>query len=268
MKMKIAVIALVTGTVGAFAFTCTRNPIPSDLRDALNSDEALNVLKAASREAADEVPLPAAAQRDSEDGLLNPTRIQEDNGCGPDYTIPLGNIIHDITDTYNSWPIDLQKEKCASMDVDWDLSALGGWDIMDLRADLYEISGGLRRWGKCKMTVEVDGKCYRHEEVNYVMWGLMTQLCGKSLVWSEFKTRAYLRYYYLKYRSDSPFPGEADNKIAWTEAGYYGWPKRSGAPPPTRPDCSLSPGAKTDFPPFRAVWYGDIIPPTADDAVR
>jgi hypothetical protein len=45
----------------------------------------------------------------------------------------------------------------------------------------------------------VYGKCSRDEEINYMMWGAMTRLCGKSLRWSKFKIRAYLLYYYTLY---------------------------------------------------------------------
>lgn len=267
MRFKVTILSLIAVMACAFSYTRPHYDIPSDLRDAPSSEKALNALKAASRAAADEVPLPGVAQRDSEEGLLNPTRVQNSD-CGPDVTIPLGNVIHGITVAYNSWPKDIQERNCDSMDVDLGLSAVGGWDIVDLRPDLYNFESRLLRGGECDMTVEVEGKCFRHEEVNYLMWGLMTQLCGKSLAWSEFKIRAYLRYHYLHHPHDTPFSGEADNKIAWTEAGYYGWPQRSGAPPPTRSDCTLSPGSEADFPPFRAQWNRTVISTTDANPAR
>lgn len=257
MKTRIIVFVIATAIAGVFSYTRPHNAPPADLRDALSSGDALNALKATSRAVEDEVPLPAAAQRvdytESAGGKVNVG--VKNSVCGPDITVPLGDILNRITAAYESWPPEVQEAHCSSMDVDASLSALGGWDIVDLRPDLYKLKDTrLVRGGECHMTVEVDGKCYRHEEVNYVMWGLMTQLCGKSLAWSGFKTRAYLHYFYLSFPNARSFPGEADNKVAWTEAGYYGWPKRSGAPPPMRPDCMISSGPGIDFPPFSAIW--------------
>ncbi|MCX5792171.1 MAG: hypothetical protein NTY45_08165 [Elusimicrobia bacterium] len=195
------------------------------------------------------------------------SNIALDNTCGRDIRVPLDNILGKIRADYNSWAPARREEACAAMDPDMSLSAVNAWDIADLRPDLWEndsvIEAELYKGGYCGFTVAVDGQCYRHEEVNYLMWGAMTRLCGKSLAWSKYKIEAYLRYYYdilHRDREQSAYPGEIYNKTAWTEAGYYDWPAAAGAPQASRPDCApsrLSPydGATV----FTAKWNGNRI---------
>ena len=240
---------------------------PSDLRDAVNSGSAFDKL-ANSAPAGEAPPPPAPAyERSGGNKSIAAARTGAAGNCGPDITRPLSGFLDRINATYHSWPPSLREENCAALDVSTERAVVTAWDIQDLRPDLgypSVLSGSLPVAGNCRMTLAVDGKCYRNEEVNYIMWGAMTRLCGKSLAWSKLKIRAYLMYYYkyLARKGDSAFPGEADNKIDWAEAGYYEWPRNYKTPPASRPECAPSRLAPLGYDSaFTAHWgKGDITP--------
>jgi len=240
---------------------------PSDLRDAVNSGSALDALP--NSDSAGEVPAPPSPtyERSDGNGGVNAAKAGAAGSCGPDISRPLAGFLEKINAAYSSWPPALREENCAALDVGTERAVVTAWDIQDLRPDLgypSVLSGSLPTAGACRMTLAVDGKCYRNEEVNYIMWGAMTRLCGKSLVWSKLKIRAYLMCYYkyLARKNDSPFPGEADNKIDWSEAGYYEWPRKYKTPPASRPECGpsrLAPFDSTSA--FTAHWgKSDVTP--------
>ncbi len=240
---------------------------PSDLRDAVNSGNALDELANSAPGGEAPPPTSPAYKRSggNKDVAMGKTGAAGD--CGPDITRPLGGFLDRINTAYNSWPPALREENCAALDMGTERAVVTAWDIQDLRPDLgypSVLSGSLPLAGKCRMTLAVDGKCYRNEEVNYIMWGAMTRLCGKSLVWSKLKIRAYLMYYYkyLAHKGDSAFPGEADNKIDWSEAGYHEWPHKYKTPPESRPECAPSRLAPLgDASAFTAHWgRSDITP--------
>ncbi|MCX5791530.1 MAG: hypothetical protein NTY45_04820 [Elusimicrobia bacterium] len=239
MRDKIAAFLAVALLAGAYYLPGLRSsgPYPADLRDAPNSGQAFNALPGSSASGNTAVPPPAAPQSN------------ETNYCGPDVSVPLGNVLQKIENAYNSWTPEQKEDRCLAMDVNTKHPAIDAWDIEDLRSDLgysSSISKELKKNGACQHTVAVDGKCFRAEEVNYVMWGAMTRLCGKSLRWSSAKVRAYLFYYYTplsrdhRGKKDSAYKAEAYNKVAWTKAGYAGWPK-NWSPYATRPECAISP---------------------------
>ena len=271
MRTKIGIVLTLLALSAAYYVSGRRNSAghPSDFRDAPRSEGAFEELIKAVPVNGVRVPLPppppaATAVARSESAAAS-------DYCGPDITKPLINTLARITNAYNLWSPEQQAKNCAALNVDSQLSAtglsggLGVWDIYDLRPDLGHpsiIADKLSTHGICRMTVAVDGKCYRHEEANYIMWGLITRLCDKSLTWSNIKVRAYLLAYYIKNpeKRAFAFPGEADNKIAWSEAGYNGWPKTSASPPATRPECAPSrfaPYDESDV--FISYWNKFII---------
>jgi len=218
-----------------------RSAYPPDFRDAVGSGSALDSIPNASSGSEFSVPTPAAAAYSRPPGSYS-------DYCGADISVPLAALLGKIVKAYNSWTPELKKRNCAVMDVDAKLNAIDGWDIEDLRPNLgypSVISKEILKKGECTRTLTVGGNCYRDEEINYVMWGEMAKLCGKSLGWSNFKIRAYLAYYYTLYpphrkeKDDSSYPNEAGNKVAWSKAGYNGWPN-AAAPAATRPECGPS----------------------------
>ena len=91
----------------------------------------------------------------------------------------------------------------------------GSWDILALAAETVKPGGT----GKCEKTVEVSGKCYRQQAVNYVLWGKINSLCGN--VWTMTWVLTNGGKWFRGYGSDVEVTG-------WTMAGFYGtWESRS-----------------------------------------
>lgn len=245
-----------------FAGRFERAAPSADLRDAVGSSPVYEALAESAPAVTAAVPTPGVVP-DPKDAFFH---------CGPDITVPLSVIVRKITTAYNSWTPQERAANCAALDVDAKLSAtIKGFDIEDLRPNLgYRsvIADAIYNPGDCMLTAAVDGKCYRTEEINYVMWGLMTRLCDKSPAWANIKARAYLLYYYTlstkRPKWDRSYPGETANKIAWTDAGYNGWPtspvRKIEAPAPTRSECRPSRFAPYDGSTvFQAHWSDSRI---------
>lgn len=257
MRAKLLAILTIAVIAGAYhAHGRQRSAYPQDLRDAVGSGTAYDSLSNSSSGGDIPVPSPSPAVPSRRPAPKTWNAPSADR-CGPDISIPLAATLEKIARAYNSWTPELRKQNCAVMDVDAKLNAIDGWDIEDIRPDLgypSVIKADIVKTGGCAKTLAVDGKCYRNEEINYVMWGEMARLCGKSLRWSNFKIRAYITYYYTLYpprrqeENDSYYSGEISNKIAWSESGFYGWPN-AASPAATRPDCV----------PSRSAPYGNSI---------
>jgi hypothetical protein len=139
--------------------------------------------------------------------------------CGADVTKQLMAEIAKVQDNWNSgWGAETaelkQRERNRHCNARF-FNPFGSWDILALAAETVKPGGT----GKCEKTVEVSGKCYRQQAVNYVLWGKINSLCGN--VWTMTWVLTNGGKWFRGYGSDVEVTG-------WTMAGFYGtWESRS-----------------------------------------
>jgi len=138
--------------------------------------------------------------------------------CGPDITGVLSRTIDDVESTFARLPRSQQRDVCNS------IVSAGGWDIMGLRTGSYTQQCG--ESGDCAQSVWVDGGCHYRGSVNYVLYGTMFRLCGKSERWMRMTIWIYKRG-----------AGNYGPSQDWAKAGFDGWPGAS-TPSPDRPQCA------------------------------
>lgn len=149
--------------------------------------------------------------------------------CGPDITVALRQTLRLIALKFGQLG-DLEREvACGDFPVSFHGVTFGmynprGWDIHQLfdKKDWLSAYQGCATW-ECGETVEVDGGCYDMGAVNYVMWGLMHDLChgsaASALAWpTAWKVIRFL---------ELPDP----QTTGWIRAGWAGWDRRSAAAP-------------------------------------
>jgi hypothetical protein len=148
---------------------------------------------------------------------------------------------------YAGWSTDQKEEAC------WALGNIAcgpvAWDIVEMHnADwIYQnyrpacaTTGGSPA---CGQTVQVGSGCHFHGSPNYVIFGVMANLCGmwrttvSALVWA--------------YKSSA---GNYEGSKAWALAGYDGWPSVAD-PAGDRNNCT--PACPTPYSdgPFTLFWY-------------
>jgi len=125
--------------------------------------------------------------------------------CGPDVTQALNAVRNKIIGDFKKLSVKDQTAKCTGL---W-----GGasWDITQLHDSGFLPNKGCST-GDCAGTVQVNGKCYSSDAVNYYMYGTMHSLC--SLL--PEKT--------VKIGMLWPFAvsGDASCKSKWAWAGIWG----------------------------------------------
>lgn len=162
--------------------------------------------------------------------------------CGLDVTSSLTKLYTAFSATFALYvrmnPAKAQRA-CSKM------YSLYGWDTYQLAFEEERFSNRACGTEDCKETVQVNGLCYKAEEVNYYLWGLANQLCYKAGFGTEtyttqiftpegFESHTFFGLYtlersvwfvttYRNLRLDFVIdPGARDGRVAWTEAGYAG----------------------------------------------
>ncbi|MRG94643.1 hypothetical protein [Polyangium spumosum] len=181
--------------------------------------------------------------------------------CGPDVTEQVIAAINKTRSQFASWDDNRKWGACAALNSLQDNGngqsmASVAWDIVELHNQ-----GWIARYRPacsappCQNTVQVGDQCYYAGSVNYVIFGVMCQLCssyymGKaaSSVWtSDTYIKIAMQYspaamygMILAYKGPLPGRGAAGNYEAsqqWARAGYDGWPSVA-APAGDRPNCN------------------------------
>jgi len=128
--------------------------------------------------------------------------------CGADVTAQLDDLAVAVLSAYQTANADLQAGVCNSLDT------VTGWDIIDFYHPRMQDTGMQGSCGAdgtyCDGTVTAGGNCYAAEEVNYFLYGLAVQVCGKETGWAEGKI--------LAWRGLNG--GGAEGRIAWFRAGH------------------------------------------------
>ena len=140
--------------------------------------------------------------------------------CGPDVTQQLKDLERNVERTFDDLPsTDMKRKYCSSrMARDgWDIhefkpkNFFGGWDVRELWP--WGCATGI-----CKDTVMVNGGCYSSHEVNYYLFGVMTNLCVgyEDTVNSLAKAYFYTQFFGLL-KKNNP-----ECKRKWIKAGFIG----------------------------------------------
>lgn len=152
--------------------------------------------------------------------------------CGADVTAQLDDLTIAVQQGFQTASGDLQTGVCNSLDT------VTGWDIIDFYHPRMQDTGMQGSCGTdgtyCDGTVTAGDNCYAAEEVNYFLYGLAVQICGKDTGWAEGKIRAWRGLN----------GGGAEGRIAWFWAGHDAAENGTwSAPTP-----ALSPDGATEVP--------------------
>ena len=179
-------------------------------------------------------------------GPINPS-CPEDR-CGVNVTSMLIDVLKQIEVDFASWSWFRKTLKCESL-VD-PLSFDSAWDIYEL-GPKHSMRGACSTCPtlSCYDSVEVCGQCFPDSQVNYVMFGKITSLCGypKSVV--DLLVDGWKR---VAHKHPAQ-PGA----MAWTTAGYNGWMGCGSVTPtpttePAYMKCKTVCG--TQISSFRYIW--------------
>ncbi len=109
--------------------------------------------------------------------------------CGPSIGLRLGQLLNAVEGQFGDLLPSEKAEACINM------ISSGGWEIAQFHrlgtpgGSNTEFYKGGCNTGDCKGTLQLFGRCYRANEMNYVLWGKMNKLCRDSLPqWATLNT--------------------------------------------------------------------------------
>jgi hypothetical protein len=201
-----------------------------------------------------------------------PTATQSCKTCGPDITDALKQAVQKIRSQFGGWNDNDKQNACISLRSlaprfgegffssfpKYAVEAGSAWNIPELMRNSVDYAHGHRggnQWIKsyqqygcatpdppCGQTVQVDNKCFYSGTVNYVIFGVMCQLChdyyagrvasatsaadaGPMKVFENRYTENEMAGLIRMWKSDQGGgPGNASPAEQWSRAGYQGWP--------------------------------------------
>ena len=104
----------------------------------------------------------------------------------------------------------------------------------------------------CDITVQVGTTCSYTGSVNYVIYGVMSKLCGKSKGWMNNKIHIWKGPVW-PFRDAAP---NYDQSMLWADAGFDGWPNVPDPPQdPNYAMCSPTCPTKYTSGSFQVYWY-------------
>lgn len=168
--------------------------------------------------------------------------------CGPDVRSQLVDVVAATKALYNGWPSEKQEEACWALEN----KPCGGaaWDIVEMHnagwiPSTYQPLGCATTGATpaCGQSVKVGAGCHYSGSPNYVIFGVMANLCN---MW-----RATVHALIYVYKHKSP---NYDASLAWALAGYDGWPGVAD-PPGDRNNCSPTCPVAYTGGPFTVHWY-------------
>lgn len=167
--------------------------------------------------------------------------------CGPDVRSQLVDVVNRTKSAYAGWTADQKEEACWALEnsdcgpVAWDIVEMhnADWIWKDYQPRGCATTGASP---PCGQTVKVGAGCHHHGSANYVIFGVMSKLCG---MW-ERTMRAMI---WLYKRKSGNYEGSRD----WAVAGYNDWP---AVPDPAgdRNNCRADPCPYVGSP-FTLFWY-------------
>jgi hypothetical protein len=206
-----------------------------DILDAGQRALARAVLAREGRRVPDAEPAPPVAKAPA----VNP-----DTTCGPDVTQQVKDVVAKTRKDFKGWDKKKQNDACWSLQ---NLMCAGAaWDVVELhnrKLWLPTYAPCATKPGKCEDSVMVDGGCSYGGSVNYVIFGVMCDLCD---IW-----KMTMQDMIWVYKRSSANYGPSQR---WADAGYHGWPAVP-SPPGDRPVCTESCPTPYHGPAFRLHWY-------------
>lgn len=225
------------------------------------SDAALN------RRVTINTPMPAPPPTPTPTLPPTPTPPEAGPVCGPDVTTQVTDAVSKTKTTFGGWSPADKRGACDALDS----LATGAvaWDIVELHNQAWIL--GYRpacatqgATPPCGSTVKINSDCYYAGSPNYVIFGVMCQLCnshftsvGDTAAANRF-TRAEMQYWINFYKGTGPFgtgtpSGNFGPSRAWADAGYSMWPATS-SPAGDRNGCAPTCSTAYSGPAFRVNW--------------
>jgi len=179
-----------------------------------------------------------------------PTPPKPSSFCGPDVTNQVSDAIDKTRSTFGGWSTDDKTSACHSLNS----KITGGfaWDIGELHNQSW-----IRNYQPecatenvqpaCRASVQVGSDCYYAGSVNYVIFGVMCDLCDKHFTSlrssdaDDYKLGGMLKL--IDEYKGTGFTGlqtPSKNFVPskeWATAGFFGWPSAS-APMGDRANCA------------------------------
>jgi RHS repeat-associated protein len=161
---------------------------------------------------------------------VDPLGLQAAGTCGPEIAPQLGAMLNRLGNDFKSWTSAQQGAACQNIDPSLKdallnskaADAFNAWDVPCLKAGRNDMYSGMqcKPTGDrtCQQTVSVEGQCFAAGDVNYVVYGRMMSLCGRSLQ-NAIDGATFYR--------GSMGKSLGPDLVPWVQAGYQGWPNSS-----------------------------------------
>ena len=160
--------------------------------------------------------------------------------CGPDITEALKDVLSRTRTAFAKWSPTQRNVACISL-VQTPIAAFG-WEINQLGPGGREqgVKNFQPECATCggSLSVQVGSGCHYAGSVNYVVYGVMMQLCHDELEGFVFTEKEMGRNITIwKWVRQAP---NLDASLGWAKAGYNGWPSEP-TPRPELPTCEKCP---------------------------
>lgn len=196
-----------------------------------------------------------------------PTPAEPGPVCGPDVTAEVTAAVAKTRTTFGGWSAGDKRGACDALDS----LATGAyaWDIVQLHNQAWILTyrpacATQGATPPCGSTVKINSDCYYAGSPNYVIFGVMCQLCnshftsiGDTAAADRF-TRAKMQYWVNAYKGTgfsglSTPSGNFGPSRDWADAGYSMWPA-TASPAGDRNTCSPSCPTAYSGPAFTVHW--------------
>jgi Domain of unknown function (DUF4157) len=188
--------------------------------------------------------------------------------CGPNITDPLTKTVAKTRRTFGTWSAADKTSACDALDslttggVAWDINELhsNAWIYLHYRPACATAGGS----PACGSSVQVGSDCHYAGSVNYVIFGVMCDLChshftaaGSASGAARFTEPAMLHL--VDVYKGHGFTGLATPSAnfvpsqRWSSAGYHGWPA-AAAPPGDRSNCAPTCARPAPPGPYSVHW--------------
>jgi len=192
----------------------------------------------------------------------------DDPWCGPDITHALAHILGKVREKYQELesndPSRLHRA-CRAIDPVWlpgdydnpihhlQHALHDAWDIQELRTGEFDNYQDQCAIGDCERTVQVGkkGDCFTDNAVNYVLFGLIANLCDRSSLWTMTMAATKI--------VKTTRPSAWLSAVRWAMAGWGNYPTGADEPPEERRKCrrcrlSVPVGSLTAEWDYMSIW--------------
>jgi outer membrane protein OmpA-like peptidoglycan-associated protein len=212
-------------------------------------------------------PAPAAPAKPPEAPAAPAAPVGPQFICGPDVTKPVQDAVSKTRTTFAGWPASDKSSACDALTS----LVTGGiaWDIVDLHNNAWILAyrpacASEKASPPCGSSVQVGSDCYYAGSVNYVIFGVMCDLCDKHYTAtapakaSDFKLPGMLKL--INDYKGTGFTGLSTPSAnfvpskEWATAGFNGWPSGTASPAGDRSGCLPKCASPFTGTPFSVNW--------------